>query len=186
MSRGPARPLLAAKDIPAVILIARMGIQHGLTAAVIETDPVRNAALRSAAKALAYDLASFTWPGWDEPGVALGPNDLRIGLDAARTNLRLAIELEKGLLPLSRAHWLLGAHLLSALDTASSLPHFEEAASAAAAADSPAEALLARGFAALASGPEAGLQDVLTRLRALPDGDSFAAQIETARRVLRL
>ena len=39
----------------------------------------------------------------------VGPTDELVGLEAAKLNLRLAVELSRGDLPLSRAYWVLGA-----------------------------------------------------------------------------
>src|SRR5689334_18332785 len=78
------------KELPAVIAMARAGIQHGIAAAraVEASDPDQAYQLRSSAKGLAYDLGSFTWSGWDEPGIIIDPSQEAIGLDAARANLR--------------------------------------------------------------------------------------------------
>ena len=88
-----------AKDLGAVTSYASAGYAHCLSAAVAAEEEAAHR-LRSEAKALMYDLASFTWPGWGEPGVEVLERDLRIGFDAAITNLRLARDLDKGDLPL--------------------------------------------------------------------------------------
>jgi len=139
------------KDLPAAIAIARAGIQYGLTMAQgIEAKNVELAAeLRSGAKAMAYNLASFAWPGWAEPGIVVGQSDLRFGLDAARTNLRLAQSLHKGDLPVSRAYWMLGAQQLASRQLAPAKNSFDQAAQYAQAAAEQAEALLATGFSRL-------------------------------------
>src|SRR5262249_4217240 len=54
------------KDLDGVVALAQAGIQHAMIAAMAAEShgPERAHVLRSTAKALAYDLASFTWPGW--------------------------------------------------------------------------------------------------------------------------
>ncbi len=182
-----------AKDIPRVIIIARAGIQFGLEkgATVAAANPELAYELKSQAKALAYDLASFTWPGWDETGIAPGATDTALGLDAALTNLRLAHELDKGSLPLSRAHWMLAAHLLAQDDPAAARAQFEQAERFAAEAEQQAEQLLCAGFAGLCgilldADDEQTLEELNAAKKALQEvehGHAFIDQIETARRV---
>jgi hypothetical protein len=134
------------KNLPAVVAIARAGIQYGLTAAAMASDHDLAMEIKSVAKEVAYNLASFTWPGWDEPGMIISQSDVAIGLDAAKTNLRLADELKKGDLPLSRAYWMLGRHYLASghLDKAKAC--FAKAENFAIAASAEADRLLAQGF----------------------------------------
>ncbi|HLV79736.1 MAG TPA: hypothetical protein VKT32_05615 [Chthonomonadaceae bacterium] len=181
------------KDLYGVIVMARAGIQHGLlAAAALETEDASLAeTLRGIAKGLAYDLGSFTWPGWDEPGIAIAPAHLIFGLEAAKVNLRLARELNKGDLPVARACWLLGAHHLAAGDSEAARRLFAEATDHARAAGAEEEALLGAGYQALAAtlasptdpaGPDA-LASILAQLAATEPGKGFAAQLKTAQRV---
>ena len=103
----------SVKDI---IIIARAGIQYCLTMAQKSKKGTSKKAvqLRSIAKVMAYNLASFTWPGWNEKGIHISQSDLDVGLDAAKLNLRLARELKRGTMPLSMAHWVLGAQYMAA------------------------------------------------------------------------
>jgi hypothetical protein len=106
-----------AHDLPAMITIGRAGILYCLTQAAsvnISAESVEK--LRSLAKGLAYNIGSFTWPGWEEPGITPTPDQLAVGLDCSPLNLRLAIELNKPPDRISMAHWLLGAHALAAHD----------------------------------------------------------------------
>src|ERR1700712_2391987 len=57
------------KTLPAVVALGASGIQYALTHAQFPTNSGAARELRSLAKAMSYDLASFTWPGWDEPGI---------------------------------------------------------------------------------------------------------------------
>src|SRR5437773_2055538 len=56
---------------------------------VEKSDPDLAKELRHLAKGMCYDIASFTWDGWGEPGITITPTDLAIGFDAAKANLRL-------------------------------------------------------------------------------------------------
>ncbi|MEK6223007.1 MAG: hypothetical protein N2D54_12245, partial [Chloroflexota bacterium] len=89
-----------------MVKIAQVGIEYNSQKAA-ETDDVGLAnEFKGKAKALNYNLASFSWPGWDEPGFMDIPTDiLALGLQAAHENLRLAIELKKEEVRVSRAHW---------------------------------------------------------------------------------
>ncbi len=177
--------------MPTMILIARAGIQFGLTqAATGTTNPDLAYQLRSVAKAIAYNLASFTWPGWDEPGMPLGITDIKIGLDAARTNLRLAQELDKGDLPLCRAYWMVAAQEMAVKNYIQAKNHFDQAAHHAELANEKPEALLCQGFACLcvslsqeATGAKENLAAIKAELAPLEHGSDFIAQIETAARV---
>ena len=111
------------KDLPTTIALAQAGILFCLTHARIASNPEATAHLRAAAKGLAYNLASFTWPGWDEPAIRPTPDQTALGLHAARLNLRLAHELCKPPDKIRAAHWLLGAQLLAAPHAT----HLEEA-----------------------------------------------------------
>lgn len=176
------------KDLPAVVAMARAGVQYGLTAAAATSDPDTASQIKSVAKKIAYNLASFTWPGWDEPGMVIGPSDLAMGLDAAKVNLRLANELNKGDLPLSRAYWMLGGHHLASGHLNEAEAHFNQAAHYAAEANQEGERLLAQGFALLAvmlASPDNAeaqnqLAQVKNHLAQQEEGEHFITQINTA------
>lgn len=188
------------KNLPLALAFGRAGAQFALAAAaaIEASDPAKAVELRSAAKAMIYNLASFTWPGWNEPGLVTTSADVALGLDAAKTNLRLAIELQKGDLPLSRAHWMLAAQQLASGEHTAAIESFQTAARFALAANTPAEGELASGFAAIvnivafASEParqEAAkqeLQSIRDRLKSLPDGEAFCGQFDGALQVFTL
>jgi predicted enzyme related to lactoylglutathione lyase len=186
------------KDLVSSIAMGRAGVQQALTAATrcSLADTARASELRGQAKAMAYNLASFTWPGWDEPGIVIGPSDLVTGMDAAKTNLRLGTELKKGPLPMSRAHWILAAHELAAGKHDDARKDFAKACEYADTAGAPADHSLSAGFAALTelldgavksdestSGLKQRLQEAEARLKTLEDGEMFIQQIHTAARV---
>lgn len=174
-------------DATRMILLARAGIHYALSAA--QTAPADESnELRGIAKGIAYNLASFTWPGWDEPGIELDGTARRTGLDAAHTNLRLAHELGRGEVPLSRARWVLGAQQMANGDLAGARENFAEAATLAQAADAEGESLLSQAFAMqcerLQSPADTGLQRRYEALKAQlatqEHGDFFCQQLDTA------
>lgn len=65
-----------------------------------------------------YNLASFAWPGWDEAGIVIGPEELAAGRAAALRCLEIRQEAAHASVPfgytLSMAHWMLGAYHLAA------------------------------------------------------------------------
>jgi hypothetical protein len=183
------------KQLHWAIAFGRAGIQYGLAQAraISQSNPELATKLRGAAKPLAYNVASFTWPGWDEPGITISAADLVIGYDAAKANLRLAIELQRGDLPMSRAHWLLGAHELARENRPEARKQFDEAAKRAAAANEKGDELLNVGYRALIDvldapddhGPAEAFAQVQRDLAKLPDGNFFVEQLQTAFKVFK-
>jgi len=178
------------KDLSAAMAIAWAGISR-LLAVAHGAELTRARELRALAKALSYDLASFTWSGWDEPGIVITPPEARAGYAAARANLAFAIELDKGEMPRARAHWMLGAHALAAGRPDEARTSFEKAVAAADAAgtEGASESLLSKAFDVLAemdlgSASEADLDSALQLLAADPDGAALVEQVRTARAVL--
>src|ERR1700721_2000959 len=84
-----------AHDLQAFIAIGRAGILYCLGQSLVSKSADEIEKLRSIAKGLAFDVGSFTWPGWEEPGINPTAADLAVGMDCAWLNLRLAIELKK-------------------------------------------------------------------------------------------
>jgi tetratricopeptide (TPR) repeat protein len=180
------------RDVNAVLGLGRAGIQFC-------SDKAEAAAscrymdqaykLRSAAKQLSYNLASYTWPGWNEPDLMLEPPQIAAGLDAARQNLRLALELDKGDLPLSRAYWMLGGHLLSAGAYAEAEAHYSRAEMYAKRAGEKSEGALAHAFCMLAywlpdTGNEARrkhYEEARDRLGGFENGPHFLEQLDNAK-----
>ncbi len=137
-----------------------------------------------------YDIASFTWVGWDEPGIEITVSERAAGLAAARSNLELAVELEKGDLATSRGSWMLGAHLLTEGEHDDAREAFTEAGEAADRAGADAEVQLAAAFSALSdlargkATAEPELVAALERLSVLEGGEMFVDQVQTARAVI--
>ena len=193
-----------AHDLASVIQVGLAGIQFCLNlahkysvdvAGQVDgrklTSPSLAESLKGTAKGLSYNLGSFCWPGWDEPGIVVGPIALAIGRDAASLNLRLALELDKGDVPLSRAHWLIAAHEMAIGNLEAARTSFDEGARSAAVGMVIEEQLLCKGFSLLAR----RLQDVdnaeiatelgrvKERLRKTANGPGLVQQIDTAESV---
>jgi len=177
------------KDLPATLLICQTGIRHG--EALADSYPEEADQILAQVKAIYYDLASFTWPGWDEEGIEISPEQVELGLEAARKNLELAVQLKKDALPLSRAYWMLGAQQLAAKDRTQALASFTMAEQHAVEAEALGEALLSQGFARIASllddpdnqSLQVELAEVKTELLDQEDGEFFVKQLEDATRV---
>jgi len=182
------------RDINAVIALGRAGIQYSsdrAEAAAASGDMEQSYTLRSAAKQLSYNVASYTWPGWNETGVILNAVQVAAGLDAARQNLRLALELDKPDLALSRAYWMLGGHLLAAGTIIEAEAHYGRAQMYAHRAGEEAEEALSEAFCLLAywlldRGREERRRSYETargRLSAYEDGPAFQQQLDNAKMV---
>jgi DNA-binding transcriptional MerR regulator len=178
------------KDLTLSVAIAYAGVSRLLTAAGAGEDEERSRELRSLAKALTYNVASFAWVGWGEPGIDVSPTEAAAGLAAARTNLAMADDLDRGDLARSRAHWMLGAHFLTAGEPGEARTAFEQAATFADRAAAPTEVRLAAAFAALADlaagadGADVALQTALEALSAADEGEAFVSQVTTCREIL--
>lgn len=140
-----------AKDVALAVAVGRAGIYFALTKAAEadaagEGEPVTT--LRGLAKQMAYNVASFAWPGWDEPGITVADADRLAGLDAARLNLRLAVELKRDASKRAAAHWMLGAHELTANGPASAVASFRRARELA---NTAGEAIMALDYEAFES-----------------------------------
>ena len=180
------------KDLTAALRSGQAGATFAFAAAAGSADQAKADQLRGIAKGLLYDVASFAWPGWDEPGIAITLADIAAGRVAADANLRLARELKKGDLPTSRAHWMVGGYHLCAHDYLKAVSSYRDGADHAKLAGSRADELLCLGFiqvseilqkgAALTDSTE--LVSMRAELSSLADdGPMFDGQIETAYRV---
>ncbi|RYX85035.1 hypothetical protein EON83_07245 [bacterium] len=180
------------KDLVGVVAVSLFGLSLGWRIANSLDGEEETSVIFSITKAIAYNLASFTWPGWDESGIQIGHTDLTIGLSAAKINLRLAHELNKGNLPLARANWMLAAHYLAQKEYTHAERNFALSATHALEADEQAEVLLAEGFQVLtlllaglreSGASEKRLNEVKEKLRLLENGSGFIGQLDTAQRV---
>jgi hypothetical protein len=183
------------RDLPAFVLVSRQGIEYLLIKATEadRTDPSAANELRGAAKTLAYNLAANTWPGWNEAGIRIRPEDLEAGMEAARLNLRLALELQRGAEPLFNAYWIIGALELAQGRHNEAIASYEQARKLANQESLRGYALLAGGSIAIAK--IAGKVDVAAGEREfvqaktalttgnLSDGKFLADQLDVAYQV---
>ena len=140
-------------------------------------------------KTLAYNLASNTWPGWNEPGIRPTPSDMDTGLEAARLNLRLAQELNRGAEPMFNAHWIIGALELARGHHADAIRSYEQARVISSEAPLRHYTLLAEGSIAIAKiAAKASVDDnerELRRVRSaltaggVTDGKFYSDQLDT-------
>jgi len=180
-------------NVPDMVIVGQAGIDYALAAANAgdDSDPEMAYNLRSWAKSMAYDLASFTWRGWDEPGMVLTAADEALGLQAAQLNLQLAADLDKGPLRISRAHWVLGAQQLSAGQLAQAQDSFRAGARFAASAGVEGDERNCQAFAALVAsmqqpedtGLQGKLDEAMDDLLDVEYGRDYVEQIKTAARV---
>lgn len=181
------------KDIEMSLTFGRGGFQYGVIMSQVlkRDDPEKAKKLRAEAKGFVYDIASFTWPGWDEKEIKLTDHMISEGLQSAKANLRLAIEMNKKPVAMSRAYWMLGAQELAHQKYEKSRISFLEAAKFAKLGKSPSEQYLCKAFECLAEylsldGDKVVLERLevlLEQLRKQKDGEFYANQVDTARRV---
>jgi hypothetical protein len=164
------------KNIQSVITLATAGITY-----------TRAHQLPKSTKALTYNLASFCWPGWQEPGITLTEKEIQIGQQAAQQHADISQSLNPTPIVKARTAWILGAHHLTAKQFAPALAKFNESAAHATAAANEPESLLAHGYAALTQSLEsnnptaqATLTQIKSQLLPLEDGPDLVRQLENA------
>jgi hypothetical protein len=185
-----------AHDLAAVVLIGRAGILYCLGQLLNAQIPGDTAEkIGDAAKEMAFNLASFCWPGWEEPGINPSDEELAFGRDCARLNLRLAIQLKRPPRGVSMAHWLIGAHALAARDFDSAAKQFERAQEVLPPTDPAAKEMepCNLGYLAVAqlcknasdSAAQARFEQITARLRTQQDeaAQEYLSQLVRARRV---
>jgi hypothetical protein len=169
-----------AKNLAGAVAIGQCGISFCMN---------HKLDLRSEAKQMAFNIGSFTWPGWAEPGIEIRETEWAAGADAASLNLRLAIELNKPPLGMSSAHWLIGAHALAARDAKAAADAFNQAFVLA----PPEMRPMHTGYVAIArlmedGEDESSLRDLVALFSSLDaegteDSKFAASQLRTAARV---
>lgn len=172
----------AQKDVASVVALGRMAIDSGLRRARDAHGEIADR-LRLAANMIAYDVSSFTWPGWAEPGVEITPDVMLEGERYAALVLELAEALGRPHDALARANWIVGAHHLAAGRHGDATSAFDASAEHGRAHDDDGLELLALGYGAIARNDQTDLNEVIDRIRTVEHGDEFAQQLETARDV---
>jgi hypothetical protein len=160
------------KDIAAVVQLGEAAFAFG---GDFPGDP-----LLGMVKAIAFDVGSFCWIGWDEPGIAIDDEIAAAGARAAALNLALAEKLDRPSGPRAAALWLVGAHELAAGRREDAVRCFEESARFARDGSDLGAELLALGYIAIARGEPPDLD----AFAAVQDGDECVTQLRTAARVL--
>ncbi|MCY4437570.1 MAG: hypothetical protein OXE05_09595 [Chloroflexi bacterium] len=185
-----------AKSVEQVLHFGSAGIHYCLASAQ-ELDSHDDAAareLRYAAKRMATNVASFTWPGWDEPGVTISPELMQQGMMFARYSVRQLHELDPTAEQLAFTYWFLGAHLMAGRQYAEALTVFEAAhAYNQEHGSDPEGRLMLEGYIGLtkllAGQEQCGDTEYCAAITALQVRDSedaqfYAEQLKTVRAVL--
>ena len=150
------------------------------------SNPDQAVEIRRFARGVAYNIASFTWPGWGDSSEPISKTRQELGLEAAKRAVDLAEQIGE---VTPNALWILGAHHLNAMQYEEALSSFDRA-----------KELARNDFyrsmhsvwqqltRVLASGTNSGLQELdvaIDNLRGsdFEDAEFFADQLNTARRV---
>lgn len=174
-------------DLTSCVLVAKAGLELGKHLPDDEA-----AQCYAELKTISYNLASFTWPGWNEAWLPEIPDEyIQLGYEAAKSNLFYAKELQKGDLILSRGYWMLAAHDTAQGNYLQAAQGFEQAQEHARAAGEEADAWLSAGFiqiVRLLQEPESStartdLEAAKNALQKLEHGEFFVKQLEEALRV---
>ena len=184
-----------AKSIAQVLHFGSAGIHFCLAGALAldGRDDTAARGLRLAAKRMATNVASFTWPGWDAPGIVISQEQMRLGLMYARFSVRQLHELYPTAAQLAFTYWFLGAHLIAHRQYAEALKVFKAAhAYNQEHGDDPEGRLMLEGYIGLtkllAGRLECGEADFSAAVTALQargsdDAQFYAEQLVTARAV---
>ena len=139
------------------------------------------------ARGVAFNVASFTWPGWDEP-YEITEEMQTLGMSAAKIGLTLAEEIDDVTFNIL---WINGVHHLARSEHDNALSLLSRAASKV---STPVMSAMVRSWLALtkhfkidSTESKVELDSAIAKLRGTSDDDSdfYADQLETAYRVLR-
>lgn len=164
--------------------VARLQLHYALNQIkrTDENDKTELNRLRKFARGVAFNIAAFTWPGWDDTGPISNENQ-KLGLSAARVALDFATRAEDITF---NALWINGAHELNAKNFEIAIEFFEKARDTA---DETSGKKMASGWVALTElltdktqKKQTRLDDAIAELRQADakNGEFFAQQIETA------
>ena len=179
------------KNLPASIAIAQAAIEHALAHAELTDNSELADDYRAKAKAISYNLASYTWPGWKEPGIEITADEIQIGLKAAEQNLQLALSLNRDPLRVGYAHWVLGAQHIAVKDLPAAKADFAQSAALASEVEEHSAVLLANGFEALVdmlitphdAAAKKHYAEVKSQLEQVEHGDEYIQQLHNAWKV---
>ena len=149
-------------------------------------NPEQAVEIRRFARGVAFNIASFTWPGWGDSPDPISEARQELGLLAAERAVQLALNIDE-MTP--NALWILGAHQLNARDYDEAIKSFERAKGLARndfyrAMHSAWQQLTH----AVAEGGDSSIRELdaaIAELRKFDDENAefFADQLSTARRV---
>jgi len=183
------------KNVTQMLAVAKAGIAYCLSAAerAGATDPVAAATLKTKAKAIAYNAAANSWPGWGDEGIVIAPSHIADASDLAQRSLELVEDLKLGHRQVGTSQWLVGALHLAAGRSDDAIVALTRARDAYGAGGERASELLALGYLALACSrqdtPErhrAELEEICLQLQqdGSPQAMAFVKQLRTADRLL--
>ena len=176
------------KQLGAYLLLARSVFESAIEgAARSESEEDRNAYLL-AAKMTAFNIASFTWPGWNEGEIE--EKDREVGFQFSRVHMNIAEQLDLPPEKRARALWIGAAHELAVKNYAAARSLFTRAKVLGEENNSKETALMNQGWLLvidiLQGDIEAGselkkLQERITKLG--EDGKFYAGQYDDALKV---
>lgn len=180
------------KNLTAALRFGQAAVKHAIAAANAADaagDDDRAKMFRGYARSMCYNIASFTWPGWNEEGITIGEVHREIGRDAVKANFRMAVNMGGDANKLSNAFWLMGAHQLADANYGEAKVAFAKAAEQAAISGKRNMQLMNQCYALLSvilagnAAAEADLEAAFEELKPLEEGPFFVDQIRTVRKV---
>ncbi len=151
-----------------------------------DNDPDRAKEIRRFARGVAFNIASFTWPGWGDWPEPISEARQQLGLIAAQRALELAKQVDD---VKSNTWWMLGAHQLNSQYYDAAIESFEQAKKLAAndfyRSMHSAWQTLTNALMSPTSEKLADLDAAITALRTADrkDAEFFADQLQAARLV---
>ncbi len=102
-------------DIDSVVSLSEHAIDWG-NIQLESADEKTKENITSRIRAIHFNLASFTWPGWGggKQPITLTPENRKAGLNAARRNVEIHQQLKSPGKKMGNGLWMLGAHELAA------------------------------------------------------------------------
>jgi hypothetical protein len=179
------------KNVTQMLAVAKAGITYCLSAAA--KDPAAAATLKTKAKAIAYNAAANSWPGWGDEGIIIKPSHIEEASGLAARSLELVEDLKLGHRQLGTSQWLVGALHLAAGRSDDAIAALSRARDAYAAGGERVSELLVLGYLALARSrqgtPERHrneLEEICQQLQkdGSPQAIAFVNQLRTADRLL--
>ncbi len=180
------------KSVPAMTALAWEAVGFALHCAAASPDPESARRYKNRARAIAYNSGANCWPGWGD-AIEIRPADIAEGLKLAERSYELVEELGLGDKAIGTSLWLVGALQMAAGSLAAAVAQFVRAEESFQAAQAAVEAVMARGYVALAEKalPESrvrgaeSLGTIVGSLRGMESREAqfFADQLITADRI---